>query len=420
MAPSSVPHEGTTLVAPPARAARERSTPKIGERPDFSLVLGGPLFQLLRRTYISGDALELVRQRTLIIVLIAWAPLLALSVLEGQALGGQAAVPFLLDVEAHVRFLVALPLLIVAELVVHQRTRLVVQQFLERNLIPTCALPRFDAAIASAFRLRNSLLAELLLIALVYIVGVLFLWRHYIALSTTATWYALPAAEGFTLSLTGMWYVFVSLPLFQFLLVRWYYRIFIWMRFLWHVSRVELSLIPTHPDRVGGLGFLANVAYAFTPLAVAHGAMLAGPIANRIFYLGSSLPDFKVEIVVLILFLLCLVLGPFLVFAPQLAAAKRAGLREYGSLAERYVREFDTKWLRGGASADEPLVGSADLQSLADLGNSFEVVRKMQIAPISRDALLGLVFATLAPVVPLALTMMSLEELLKKLLGVLF
>ena len=95
------------------------------EPADFSLVLGGPLFQLLRRSHLSGDAMELVRRR-IIIPLLAWLPLLALSALEGQALGGNVAVPFLLDVEAHVRFLVALPLLIVAELVMHQRLRLAV------------------------------------------------------------------------------------------------------------------------------------------------------------------------------------------------------------------------------------------------------------------------------------------------------
>ncbi|MGE5818405.1 MAG: hypothetical protein ACM37Z_10305 [Deltaproteobacteria bacterium] len=391
----------------------------IREPQDFSLVLGGPLFQLLRRSHLSNDALELVRQRILVISLLAWLPLLALSVLEGQALGGRAAIPFLLDVDVHVRFLVALPLLIVAELVVHERMRFVVRQFLERNLIPESALPRFDNAIASAFRLRNSVLAEVLLIALVYIVGVLLIWRQYVALAA-ATWYATPSAEGSKLSLAGMWYGYVSLPIFQFLLVRWYYRMFIWTRFLWQVSRIELSLIPTHPDRVGGLGFLANTVFAFMPLAVAHGALLAGLIANRIFYVGAALPEFKVEIAVLAVFLLCLVLGPLLVFAPQLAQAKRTGNREYGALAERYVREFDTKWLRSGAPVDEPLVGSADIQSLADLANSFEVVRTMQIAPITRDALIRLVAATLAPVVPLALTMMPFEELLKKLFGILF
>lgn len=388
-------------------------------RQDFSLVLGGPLFQLLRRTHLAGDALELLRQRILLIPLLAWLPLLVLSLIEGEALGGRSAVPFLLDIEVHVRFLVALPLLIVAELVVHQRMRFVVRQFLERNLIPRNALPRFEEAIASAFRMRNSVLAEVLLIAFVYVVGILLIWRHYLALST-ATWYAVPTAEGLKLSITGAWYGYVSLPIYQFLLVRWYYRIFIWTRFLWQVSRIELSLIPTHPDRVGGLGFLANTAYAFMPLAVAHGAMLAGPIANRIFYLGAALPEWKVEIAVMVVFLLCLVLGPLLVFSPQLAQAKRTGNREYGALAERYVREFDAKWLRGGAPANEPLVGSGDIQSLADLVNSFEVVRTMQLAPITRDAFIRLVAATLIPVVPLLLTMMPFEELVGKLLGILF
>jgi hypothetical protein len=386
---------------------------------DFSLVQGGPLFQLLRRSHLTGDALELLKKRILVISALAWFPLLVLSVLEGQAVGKSVAVPFLLDLEVHNKFLVILPLLIVSELVVHQRMRFVVKQFLERNLVPESALPRFDAAIASAFRLRNSVLAELLLIAFVYVVGVLIVWRHYAAL-TTATWYAVPTGDGLELSLGGRWYGYVSQPLFQFLMMRWYFRMFIWTRFLWKVSRIGLSLVPTHPDRVCGLGFLSNTVYAFTPLVVAHGGLLAGFIANRIFYLGAALPEFKIELVVLVAFMLCAVLGPLLVFAPQLAEAKRTGYREYGTLAERYIREFDAKWLRNGVPADEPLLGSGDIQSLADLGNSYEVVRTMRIVPITKEAVLRLAGATLVPVLPLALTMMPLEELVKRVIAVVF
>jgi hypothetical protein len=217
-----------------------------------------------------------------------------------------------------------------------------------------------------------------------------------------------------------MWYGYVSLPLFQFLLLRWYYRVFIWARFLWQVSRLELKLVPTHPDRVGGLGFLANTAYAFLPLALAHGAVLAGMLANRILHLGAKLPEFKAEIVLMLFFVQFLVFGPLFAFAAQLARAKRTGLGEYGSLATRYVREFDGKWLRAGAPPDEPLIGTADLQSLADLGNSFEVVKGMRLAPVTRDAILQLAAATLLPVVPLLLTMMPWDELLKRLFGMVF
>jgi len=402
--PASAPTDGSTLLRHP---------------PDFSLVLGGPLFQLLRRAHLADDALMLVRQRVLVIALVAWLPLLLLSALEGRLLGGGVAVPFLLDLDVHIRFLVALPLLIIAELVVHRRMRPLLHQFLERNLVPENAMARFEAAIASAFRLRNSVLAEVLLIAIVYGVGILIVWRQYFALDAT-TWYAAPSAAGAKLSLAGLWFGYVSLPIFQFLLVRWYFRLFVWLRFLWQVSRIELRLVPTHPDRVGGLGFLANTVYAFAVLAVAHGTLLAGLLANRIFHLGAALPQFKVEIAVLVVFLLCVVLGPLLVFAPLLAQAKRQGLREYGTLAERYVREFDGKWLRGGAPAGEPFVGSADIQSLADLANGYEVVRTMRLAPITKEAILRLTAAALVPIVPLLLTMMPFEELAAKLFGILF
>ena len=384
----------------------------------FSLVQGGPLFQLLRRTHLSGDDLELMRLRIIVISMLAWLPLLVLSVLEGKALGRNVAVPFLLDVEVHVRFLVALPLLIGMELVVHRRMRFVVQQFLERHLIPESAMKRFDSAIASAYRLRNSMLAEVLLIALVYVAGFL-IWRQQYQLDT-ATWYTSPTVEGLKLSLTGIWFVWVSLPIFQFLLVRWFFRIFIWARFLWQVSRIDLSLVPTHPDRVGGLGFLSNTVFAFIPLALMAGVILSGSIANRIFHLGAKLPQFQIEIATYVGIVLFVVLLPLMVFAPQLSEAKRVGIREYGTLAERYVREFDAKWLRGGAPADEQFVGTGDIQSLADLANSYEVVKTMRIVPVTREAILRLVVATLAPIAPLALTMMPLEELLTLLFGKLF
>jgi hypothetical protein len=254
---------------------------------------------------------------------------------------------------------------------------------------------------------------------ILFVCGFSFVWRRYLALETP-TWYATPSAEGLRLTLAGDWYLYVSLPVFQFLLLRWYFRMFIWTRFLWKVSRIELRLAPTHPDRTGGLGFLSNTAYAFVPLAAAHGALLAGWLANRILYMGIPLTQFKAEIGLVVVLVLVLVFVPLLPFAPQLSRTKRRGALEYGVLGQRYAREFDAKWLRGGAPAGESLLGSADIQSLADLTNSVEVVRSMLAIPVTRGTVTSLVAATLVPIVPLLLTMMPAEELLKKLLGVLF
>lgn len=374
---------------------------------------------MLRRWRMAGDGLELLHRRIILITLICWLPLLIFSAWQGQLLDGRVAIPFLKDLEVQIRFLVAVPLLIGAELVVHDRMRFLVAQFIERDLIPGEDLHRFQAAINSAMRLRNSVLVEVLLIAFVYLVGVLLIWRNYSALDADA-WYSVRAGQDWALSPAGLWFTFVSLPVFQFLLLRWYFRIFVWARFLWQTSRITLRLVPTHPDRAGGLGFLSSTAYAFVPLLMAHGAMLAGLYAARIFHAGNTLMDFKLETLVLVVFLLCLVQGPLLVFAPQLARAKRTGRREYGLLATRYVRAFDTKWLRNGAPAGEPLMGSADIQSLADLGNSFEVVQSMRVTLVSKDAILVFAAAILAPILPLALTMMPLEELLRQLFGLIF
>jgi hypothetical protein len=386
---------------------------------NFSPVLGGPLFQLLLRARLSGAGLQLLRRRVLFIALLAWLPLLVLSALSAELVGHGVAVPFLLDLETHIRFLVVVPLLLIAEPVVHVRLHPIARAFLERNLIPESAMPRFDQALRSALRLRNSVLAEVLLLAVVYAVGVLVVWRHYTILRADS-WYAAPSARGAALSYAGWWYGYVSLPIFQFLLLRWYFRLFIWTRFLWQTSRIRLKLIPTHPDELGGLGFLSKTVYAFTLLLVAHGAMLAAQIADRIYFLGTPLSQFKTEIAAMLVFLLCMVFGPLLVFAPQLAWTKRTGLAEYGTFAVRYVREFEAKWLRAAQPAKDPLLGSADIQSLADLANSFNVVRSMRVTPISKQALLRLGIAVLAPIAPLVLTAIPLETLLKKLLGLVF
>ncbi len=134
----------------------------------------------------------------------------------------------------------------------------------------------------------------------------------------------------------------------------------------------------------------------------------------------AALPDFADEIAIVVIFMVCVIFGPLLFFAPQLLAGKLLGLRRYGRLSERYVREFDTKWIEGRTPADAPLIGSPDIQSLADLANSYEVVRTMRIVPTSIEAILRVAVATLAPIMPISLTMIPLNELPKRLFGITF
>ena len=404
--------------ADPDSGSNSKATPPVWpELADFSLVLGGPLYQLLRKVRLENRVEDYVVRRILVLSGVTWLPLLVLSLLDRTLVGG-VEVPFIADVETHVRFLVTVPLLIVAELVVHQRLSGIVRQFLERGLVPEAAMERFRAALDSAMRLRNSVAIEVLLIAVLFPLGY-YVRSHYLS-PESSTWYARIENGDATATLAGIWFWAVSNPVLQFLLCRWYFRFFIWVRFLWQVSRIELALIPTHPDRNGGLGFLGGSAYALTPLLTAHGAAVAGFVANQIFHQGAALPDFKLEIVILVAFLMLLVIAPFLVFAPRILAARRQGIREYGILAAEYTRAFDRRWLRTTDRDKKTLLGSADIQSLADLENAFSVIKEMKALPVSRDTFMQLIIATLIPFAPLLFTMFPLEELLNRIIGAVF
>jgi hypothetical protein len=385
------------------------TTPSILKIPaDFSLVLGGPLFQLFRRAHLTGDALEMSHRRIVIIAAFAWLPLFLLSLGTGRAFGDAVAIPFFFDVEMHARFLVALPILIAAELIVHRRLRPAVQQFVERRIVVPEELPKFQQAIESTLRLRNSVLTEVALLAFVYGVGI-WVWRTQLALHESS-WYASVDGAQTRLTPAGYWLMFVSAPIFQFILLRWYFRFFLWFWFLFRVSRLNLHLIPIHTDKTGGLGFLGASPTAFAPVLVAQGAVLAGLIASRIFYDGQKLPDFKVQIVGFVGFFIIATLVPLTVFAPRLAQAKRDGLGAMGRLASRYSQRFEAKWIRGDSSADEELLGSGDIQSLADLGGGFGNVQEMRLVPFGWRDVTRLAVITAIPFLPLLLTIFSLDD----------
>ncbi len=399
----------------------ERATPTpfvIQETPDFSLTLGGPIFQLFRRSHLSGGGLELLSRRVFVIALFAWLPLLLLSML-GSYLGESAVkLTFFRDIEAHAKLLVALPLLIVAELVVHTRIRPVVKAFLTRRIVLQKDIPGFLAAVDSATRLRNSIPLELALLVLVFTIGQ-WTWRSQIP-QGAVTWYATAQGGQMHLTVAGYWYAFLSVPVFQFILLRWYLRFFIWFRFLWQVSRLDLHIIPTHPDRAGGLAFLGKSAYAFSPILFAQGVLLSGVIASHVLYAGENLWSFKIEAISLIGFFLVVVLGPLLMFTPQLIRAKHKGLEDYDLLANRYVEGFEDKWVERNGAEGEELLGTGDIQSLADLGNSYAVVREMRPVPFDLQDMARLAIATALPLLPLGLTVFSFEELMMRILKVLF
>jgi len=224
-------------------------------QPDFSLVLGGPLFQLFRRAHLSGDALEMLRRRVVIIAVVAWAPLLLLSVISGLALGDSVAIPFLHDIESHVRFLIALPILIAAELIVHRRIQPTVRQFVERRIVIPEELPKFQQAVDATLRLRNSVIGRSVAAGAGLHGGPLGVAqpdrpRHGKLVRGPGGCADAAHAGGILVRLRQR----ADLPVHSAALVPAFSALV--FAFVVRISRLNLRLVARHPDKTAGLGFL--------------------------------------------------------------------------------------------------------------------------------------------------------------------
>lgn len=402
---------GGTDMSDVAKPTREIPAPETEGEHDLSLLLGGPFFQLLLRSGTIRPTFDLLLRRILVLALVPWLPLLVLTLAAGTALGQAVAVPFLLDIEVHARLLVAVPLLVVAERTTHRRLRPVFARFVERDLVAPGDLASFDAILEDARRWRNSYVAEALM-ALASFAMTFLLWRPHIVLSVP-TWYGSTAAGGIELTTAGAWYGYVALPLMRFLFFRWLYRLALLYVVLARVSRLPLQIVPTHPDRAGGLSFLGDIGVALQPFHMAVTTLLSGFIAAQLLHGGGKLADFYVVGGAILAFLLLLTLLPLVFFAPPLALARRRGLRDYGALAQRYVESFGRKWVRPVPGDGEALLGSADVQSLADLSTSYDIVREMQTVPVSLRQSVRLLVGAAIPLVPLLLAEFPLSTIVE-------
>ncbi len=386
---------------------------------EFSLVERAALDRLLRRGPAYVPPPRQWRRRTALIVALAWVPLFALSIWEGHAWSG-AGVAFLFDVGSQVRFLVVLPLLIAAQRILHARTREVFPRLIELGMIHETQRPKFAGILASAQRALDSVPVAILTLVLVYSMGLGGLLPKEASIAGD-TWYRSGAREGgLHITAAGWWLALVSLPMMQFLLLRWYFRLLVWWRLLWQVSRLELRLEPLHPDRMCGFGTLSRLSYAFVPLVFAQAALTAGLIADQILYSGAALRDFRFAILAAAIVMVVLVVGPLLAFVPALWRAKLRGLDQLELLAMRYSEGFTAKWLRPGVPTSDALLGSPDPSTLADLGATYSSVESIRPVPISMPALLALFAAAIVPMLPLLLTTFSLEQLVSKLVTILF
>lgn len=383
---------------------------------DFSLARSGPLFRFLVRMRLMRPDLEPVWYRALFVALLAWLPLLLFSAFQGLALGGPVQVPFLHDFTVSIRLLLALPLLVVADRVIESRSSDAVRHFIDSGLVADQDSPKYQSIVRQIVAIVNSVAAEGAIVAFV-VLSSSFLRLEFSG--TSSTWQFMSSSSGMTRTPAGWWHLVVSIPIFQFLLWRWLWRYFAWSWFLWRVSRLDLRLIPTHPDRVAGLAFLGIYQRKFCIIIFAISSVLSAHIGQEILFGASSLHQYTTMILGNVVLILTIFLGPLFAFIPKLIEAQRRGILEYSALANGYTQAFDRKWIRGGAPEGEELIGSSDIQSLADLANSFTVIRDMGFIPFDiRLTIIPIVASAVIPFLPLVLTVFPLEEIVRKIIGI--
>jgi hypothetical protein len=385
---------------------------------DDELFDGGPPLRVQRFLGLIKPGLPRVARRAELAVLIGWTPLVALVAVEEVLHGSGAAKSFFTDFAVHARSLIVVPLLILAESDCTPRLGRVVRHFLDAGLITESECPGFNRAVTSTRRLLNSTTAEITIGLLAYGLAaalILNIWPYEIP-----AWYRSGTGVLPTLSLAGWWHTLVSLPMLLALFLGWLWRVLLWDRFLCLMARLNLRLIPGHPDLAGGLLFISTSLRAFWLLSFAFGTIVAGMVVNRIMHHGASLIHFKNVVIGLGVVVLCLFAGPLTIFMKKLRIAKQRGIFEYGALAGDVGRLFEKKWLHRAGGVDEDAMGAPDFSATADLYGVVANAYGMKDLPFNLKDLGFLVLAALLPFAPVALmavpSKLILESLMKLLL----
>jgi len=326
---------------------------------------------------------------------LTWLPLLLFSLGGDLAFGSRVRMPFLHDFAVNAQFLVGLPLLLLAEIVIDPAIRQALAEFVEARLVRDQELPAFVSILTEIRRWRNSWIPETIILILAFFP--VFLFQRGWATGAVSSWHTVDAG----LTPAGWWFAALSTPLFRFVVYRWTFRYFIWGALLWRINHLNLSLIPTHPDHAAGLNFLGLTQKRFGILFCAVGCGFTGQLANRIAFEGASISSVKFLIAGFVVLFLIVGLLPLMLLAPTLSKVRKAGLLEYGRLANSYTASFHQKWVHTVTAPTEPLLGTSDIQSLADMGNSFALVDAMTVVPITKRLVLQLAAQTALPLIPL-------------------
>ena len=363
----------------------------------LSIVRGDVLFRLQRKVgLIPAGGLGLVR-RAIFWSLLAWVPVAVWAWMEGRAVPPLAEEPLLGHFGVQVRCLVAIPLLILAEGPAHAMTLRILPHFVRSGLVEDSQIPAFRAALAGAARVRDATLPWVAMLGVILALNVVAEFSHR---SHEVSWGIEHATSGDGLGFGALWFLYVARPIHLALLVAWFWRIVLVWSLFHRISKLELSLVPTHPDRAGGLGFLEQVPNIFAPVVLAIGSVLAARWGHDIVYHGVHVKDLRLQMGAFVILALLLFLSPLIAFAPLIVKTKRKALLDYSSLVGRHGRLVRDRWIGGQLLLDDALLDAPEIGPVADTGPLYDAVASMQVLLIGKATVVPLLLAAVLPLIP--------------------
>jgi hypothetical protein len=344
---------------------------------------------------------------------------MAWAIINAKVFAGVVEEPLLQHFGVHVRCLVAIPLLIAAESVAEAISRRIFPYFVTSGIVTEASQPRFVELLRKAVRLRDSWLVS----AVIAVMVLLLAWRFTgadEALHTDALAWAVSSKTGQPrVGFGGWWFLFVVRPVLTFLLLHWVWRLVIVAVLFWRIAHLDLRLVPTHPDRTGGLGFLEQAPIAFSLIVLAMSAVIASHWAHQILYHQTHVTSLQLPLAVFVAAMLVLFLGPFLLFSLQLRTLKRRSLLEYGALVGEHGWLVQQRWIVGEPVEDTGLLDAPELGPVADTVSMYEAVERIRMAPLGKQSIIAVVAPALLPMIPVVAIEVPVKETLLKLLGAL-
>jgi hypothetical protein len=310
--------------------------------------------------------------------------------------------------------LIAVPVFLAGQILMENVFRTIIHHIREAELLSSPEQTKMDLTISSLVRLRDSFVAEVVIVVLAYLS---FAARLESRIGIVQPWALNDMGAGLHLSAAGWYYALVSQLLYQFLLGISLWKWLLWIFFLFRLSRLDLNLVSTHPDRHGGLGFLGMSSLAIAPTIFVASAAIGSTWRTQILMQGAHLKDFRVEAGVLLAMVFVIAMGPLLLFVPKLLRLRRMGVLQYGTLGQLHSTDFHKKWILNRMGQEEEFLTAPEISSLIDYASSYENIEKLQPFPLDRPSLVTVVLAVAIPMLPVVLAEIPLVTVLKGLLS---